>query len=294
LIPSSFDYVSPKSLSVAIGLLESRGEGAKIIAGGQSLIPLMKLRLASPSVLIDLGRIPGLDYMKEERGVLRIGAMTRMSDVAASDMIGKKYPIIHDAAKVIADPLVRNLGTMGGNVSHGDPTNDMPAVMLAVGADFVATGPSGERTIAASEFFLDSFSVALEHDEILTEIRVPKPSSRSGGSYLKIEQKVADFATAAVAVQIALSGKGVCQTVGIGLTAVGPKAIKARAAEDSLVGMKPADSTSVKKAAQLAADASDPASDIRGSADYKRGLVKLLVTKGVKVAYARSQGRAST
>ncbi len=294
MIPSSFDYVSPKSLKEAVGLLESKGEGAKIIAGGQSLIPLMKLRLASPSVLIDLGRIPGLNYLREEAGALRIGAMTRMSDVAASEMLRKKYPIIQDAAKVIADPLIRNLGTMGGNVSHGDPTNDMPAVMLALGADFFALGPSGERTIGVRDFFLDAFSVALEHNEILTEIRVPTTPPRSGGSYLKIEQKVADFATAGVAVQITLSKVGQCETVGIGLTAVGPKAIEAKDAEDSLVGVRPTDTASVRKAAQLAADASDPASDIRGTADYKRSLVKLLVTRGVKVAYARSQGRASS
>jgi carbon-monoxide dehydrogenase medium subunit len=183
-----------------VGLL-SKQEGAKVIAGGQSLIPLLKLRLASPALLVDINRIPGLNRIEESGEFLRIGALARMSEVEASGLIKKRYPIIHDAAEVIGDPLVRNLGTMGGNVSHGDPNNDMPAVMLALGAQFVATGTGGERTIRAQEFFTDTFTVALGHDEILTEIRVPKHYPGSGGCYLKLEQKVADFATAGAAVQ---------------------------------------------------------------------------------------------
>ena len=290
LLPPAFDYAAPKSLPEAIDLLKSRGEGAKIIAGGQSLIPLLKLRLAAPSLLIDIGRIPGLEYIKESEGSLRMGALTRMADVEASVLVGRRYPIIHDASAVIADPIVRNLGTVGGNVSHGDPSNDLPAVMLALDAEFGVLGPSGSRAIAARDFFLDTYSVALGHEEILTELRVPLPPPHSGGAYLKIEKKVADFATAGVAVFLRLNPKGECVSVGIGLTAVGPKAIKASKAEEALVGSKATDRDAVKKASALAAEESDPASDIRGTAEYKRDLVRLLVAKGVKRANERAKG----
>ncbi len=292
LLPPAFDYEAPKSLPEAVGLLKSRGEGAKIIAGGQSLLPLLKLRVAAPSLLIDIGRIPGLEYIKESGGFLRMGALTRMADVEASPLLGRKYPMIHDASAVIADPTVRNLGTVGGNVSHGDPANDLPAVMLALDAQFAILGPSGSRTMAARDFFLDTFTVALGHDEILTELRVPVPPPHSGGAYLKVEQKVADFATAGVAVFLRLNPKGECVSAGIGLTAVGPKAIKAAKAEEALVGRKATDREAVKSAANLAAEASDPASDIRGTAEYKRNLVRLLVARGLKRAYEQAKGGA--
>ena len=285
----SFDYAAPKTLPEALGLLEKGGEGAKVIAGGQSLIPLLKLRLASPTLLVDINRIGGLDYIRESGGFLRIGALTRMAEVGSSELLQKKYPILHDASIVIADPLVRNLGTVGGNISHGDPANDLPAVMLALGAEFVATGPSGERRVRAEEFFQDTFAVALERNEILTEIRVPIPAPRSGGSYLKFEQKVADFASAAVAVQLTLDSKGECESVGVGLTAVGPTAIKARQAEESMKGRKPTDREAVKGFARLAAEAADPVSDIRGTAAYKRELVRMLVTRALKTAYGRAR-----
>jgi aerobic carbon-monoxide dehydrogenase medium subunit len=290
LLPPAFDYAAPKSLPEAIDLLKSRGEGAKIIAGGQSLIPLLKLRLAAPSLLIDIGRIPGLEYIKESEGSLRMGALTRMADVEASALVGRRYPIIHDASAVIADPIVRNLGTVGGNVSHGDPSNDLPAVMLALDAEFGVLGPSGSRGVAARDFFLDTYSVALGHEEILTELRVPLPPPHSGGAYLKIEKKVADFATAGAAVFLRLDPRGECVSAGIGLTAVGPKAIKASKAEEALVGSKATDREAVKKASALAAEESDPASDIRGTAEYKRDLVRLLVARGVKRANERARG----
>jgi carbon-monoxide dehydrogenase medium subunit len=292
LLPPKFDYVSPSSLSEAIDVLKTRGEGAKVIAGGQSLIPLLKLRLAAPTLLVDINRIPGLEYIRESDGFLRLGALTRMADVEASGLLRMKYPIIHDASKVIADPLVRNLGTVGGNVSHGDPSNDLPAVMLALDAELSVAGPSGLRAVRARDFFLDTFTVALEHNEILTEIRVPLPSHRSGGAYLKVEQKVADFATAGAAVYLRLNARGDCESLGIGLTAVGPKAIRAAKAEEALRGQKPTDMEAVKKVAMLAAEASDPMSDIRGTAEYKRDLVRLLVTRALKQAYRRAKGGA--
>jgi aerobic carbon-monoxide dehydrogenase medium subunit len=288
LLPPRFDYIAPKSLPEAIDLLKRRGEGAKVIAGGQSLIPLLKLRLTTPTLLVDIGRIPGLDYIRESDGFLRVGAMTRMADVEDSALLRNRYPVIHDASTVIADPLVRNLGTVGGNLSHGDPANDLPAVMLALDAEFAATGPSGVRTVRARDFFLDTFAVGLAHEEILTEIRVPLPQPRSGGAYLKVELKVADFATAGAAVFLRLNGQGECESSGIGLTAAGPKAIKATRAEEALKGQKANDRKAVERAAVLAAEASDPVSDIRGTAEYKRELVKLLVTRAVKRAYERA------
>ena len=292
MLPPSFDYAAPKTLSEAIELLQSRGEGAKIMAGGQSLIPLLKLRLAAPTLVVDIGRISGLEYVRESEGSLRLGALTRMADVEASPLLRKRYPMLHDASAVIADPIVRNLGTVGGNVSHGDPANDLPAVMLASDAEFSAVGPSGERTIRARDFFLDTYTVALAREEILTELRVPLHRPRSGGAYLKIEQKVADFATAGAAVSLRLNQEGECESVGFGLTAVGPRAIKATRAEEALRGHMATDREAVREAAALAAEASDPVSDIRGTAEYKRSLVRLLVTRGVKLAYDRAKGGA--
>jgi aerobic carbon-monoxide dehydrogenase medium subunit len=288
LIPPSFDYIAPRSLSEAVEVLRSRGEGAKVLAGGQSLIPLLKLRFASPTILVDINRIPGLEYVKESGGQLRIGALTRVADLEASDLLKRRYPVIHDAAGLIADPLVRNLGTIGGNISHGDPSNDIPAVMLALDAEYEVVGPNGERVIKAADFLGETFATALARDEILSEVRVPSVGPRSGGAYLKREQKVADFATAAVAVQLSLNTKGECARVGIGLTAVGPTAIKARKAEKAMMGAKPTDLAAVRNAASLAAEASDPTSDIRGTAEYKRRLVSLLFTKAVKSAYERA------
>ena len=290
MIPFAFDYAAPRTLREAIELLGSRGEGAKVISGGQSLIPLLKLRLASPALLVDINGIPGLEYIRESDGLLRIGALTRVADLEASEQIKKRHPMIHDASGVIADPLVRNLGTIGGNLSHGDPVNDMPAVMLALDAEFVATGSAGERDIRADGFFVDTFSVGLKQDEILTEVRIPLRPLRSGGAYLKHEQKVADFATAGAAVQVTLDSKGVCTNAGVGLTAMGPTAIKAKEAEEFLRGKTPADPEVVRETARLAVEASDPASDIRGTAAYKKRVANILVTQALMVARHRAGG----
>jgi carbon-monoxide dehydrogenase medium subunit len=288
LIPATFEYFCPSNIPEAIELLRRGGDGAKVLAGGQSLIPLLKLRLASPAIIVDINRIPGLDFITEEAGSLRIGALTRMSEVGASDLVRRRYPLLHDASEVIADPLVRNLGTVGGNLSHGDPANDLPAVMLALGGRITATGPSGDRVIGAEGFFTDSFTTVLEHDEILTEVRVPAPGPRSGGAYLKHELKAGDFATAGVAVQFRLGPKGECQDVGIGLTAVGSTAIKAREAERALTGKKPTDKDAVAEVVRAAADAADPAGDIRGTAEYKRRVVRFLLTRALERASQRA------
>lgn len=287
MIPASFEYLRPKTIPEAIAFLQQYGDDAKILSGGQSLIPMMKLRLARPSYLVDINRIAGLSHIKEEGGFLKIGGLTRESELEASPVVRAKYPIIIDTAHVIADPQVRNLATVGGNLAHGDPANDHPATMLALGAQIVATGPKGERVIPVEDFFLSLFSTALQHDEILTEIRIPIPPPRSGGAYFKLERKVGDFATAAVAAQLTLDGNGACQKTGIGLTNVGPTPIKARKAEDFLRGKK-LDGSTIAQAAQLAADESEPSADLRGPVEYKKSLVKELTKRALTRAVERA------
>ena len=288
MIPASFEYFSPKTLAEAIALLQQHGSDAKILAGGQSLIPLMKLRMASPKRLIDLNRVNGLSYIKESDGFLTIGALTRESEIDGSELIHKKYPILADTAAVIGDPLVRNMATVGGNLAHADPANDHPATMLALGTEVVATGPKGARKIPIGEFFTDLFTTSLKPDEILTEIRIPIPPARSGGAYLKVERKVGDFAAAAVAVQITLDGNTV-KKVGIGLTNVGPTPIKASRAEKALQG-KPAEQKNIEEAARIASEEAQPVDDLRGSADYKRSLVRVLTARALQKAIARAKG----
>src|SRR5579864_61532 len=194
MIPPAFEYLRPKTLPEAVGLLQQHGDDAKILSGGQSLIPMMKLRLARPSHLIDINRIAGLSYIKEEGGFLKIGGLTREAEIEASDLVRTKYPLLLDTATVIADPQVRNIATVGGNLAHADPANDHPATMLAYGAQIVARGKGGTRTIAIDDFFVGLFESSLKPGEILTEVRVPKPAPSSGGAYLKIERKVGDYA----------------------------------------------------------------------------------------------------
>ena len=287
MIPPAFEYLRPTTIPEAIALLQQHGDQAKILSGGQSLIPMMKLRLARPAYLIDINRISGLSYVKEEGGFLKIGGLTREAELEASPLIRSKYPIILDTARVIADPQVRNLATVGGNLAHGDPANDHPATMLALKAQVVATGPRGERVIPIEEFFLSLFSTALEPGEILTEIRVPAATPRSGGAYFKLERKVGDFATAAVAAQLTLDGAHVAESVGMGLTNVGPKPLKAAKAENFLRGKK-VDPASIGQAAQFAAEESQPSTDLRGPAEYKKGLVKELARRALVRALERA------
>jgi aerobic carbon-monoxide dehydrogenase medium subunit len=287
MIPPSFEYLRPKTIPEAIAFLQQYGDDAKILSGGQSLIPMMKLRLARPGYLVDINSIAGLSHIKEEGGFLKIGGLTREAELEASPVVRAKYPILLDTAHVIADPQVRNLATVGGNLAHGDPANDHPATMLALGAQIVATGPKGERVIPVEDFFLSLFSTALQHDEILTEIRIPIPPPHSGGAYFKLERKVGDFATAAVAAQLTLDGNGACQKVGIGLTNVGPTPIKARKAEDFLRGKK-LDGSTIAQAGQLAADESEPSADLRGPVEYKKSLVKELTKRALTRAVERA------
>jgi carbon-monoxide dehydrogenase medium subunit len=287
MIPPAFEYLRPKTIPEALTFLEQYGDQAKILSGGQSLIPMMKLRLARPAYIVDINRISGLSYIKEEGGFLKIGGLTREAEVEASPLVRSKYPLLVDTTAVIADPQVRNLATVGGNLAHGDPANDHPAAMMALGAQIVATGKKGERVIPVESFFVSLFTTALQPGEILTEIRVPSPPARSGGAYLKVERKVGDFATAAVAVQLTLDDKGAVQKAGIAMTNVGPTPLKAGKAEDFLRGKKP-EAAAIAQAAQLAADQSQPSPDLRGPAEYKKGLVKELAKRAISRALDRA------
>jgi len=289
MIPPSFDYHAPRSIPDAVGLLGTLGDEAKILSGGQSLLPLMKLRFARPAHVIDIGRIPGLDYVKEEGGVLKIGALAREAALEASAVVREKYPILADTAAVIADPLVRNLATVCGNLAHGDPANDHPATMLALGAEVVATGPKGARTIPIAQFFTGLFSTALAADEILTEIRIPAPPAGSGGAYVKLERKVGDFATAGAAAFLVIKG-GRIERAGIGLTAMGPVPVKASDAEKSLAGKAP-DEAAFAEAGRLAAAATRPTADRRGAVDYKKEMARVLTVRALRKAAQRAGGK---
>jgi len=290
MIPAPFDYHAPGSLAEAIGLLQQHGDDAKVLSGGQSLLPLLKLRLASAVHLVDIGRIPGLDYIKEEGGYLKIGGRTRESALERSDLIKTKYPILHDTALVIADPIVRNRATVGGNLAHADPANDHPATMLALGAEVVVTGPGGQRTIPIDQLITGIFTTALQPSEILTEIRVPTPPARSGGAYVKLERKVGDFATAAVAAQVTLGADGKVERAGIALTSAGPTPVKATDAEKFLQGKTP-DAATIAEAARLSGKAASPSADRRGSVEYKREMARVLTARALTTAVARAGGR---
>jgi carbon-monoxide dehydrogenase medium subunit len=289
MIPAAFDYHAPRSLPEALALLGQFGDEAKVLSGGQSLLPLLKLRFAQPAHLVDIGRLPGLDYVKEEGGFLKIGALAREVALEASEVVRSRYPILAATAAVIADPLVRNLATVCGNLAHGDPANDHPATMLALGAEVVATGPKGPRTIPVAQFFTGLFTTALAPTEVLTEIRIPAPPAGSGGAYVKLERKVGDFATAGAAAFLVLKG-GTIASAGVGLTNAGPAPIKAREAEAFLVGQKPEDGV-FAEAGRLAASAAKPGADRRGSAEYKKEMARVLTVRALRRAAQRAAGR---
>lgn len=284
MYPPSFDYAAPHSLDQAMALLAEHGDEAKLLSGGQSLIPLLKLRFAAPAMLIDLNRVPGLEGMDERDGTLHLGALTRHAAVAEHATLGKRYPLMASAAPQIADPLIRNLGTIGGSLAHADPAGDWGSVLLALHAEVVAESASGQRVIPVRELFLGMLQTALLPTEILTGVRVPAPVHAPGGAYLKLERKVGDFATVGVAVHIEMAG-GVIRRAGIGLTAVGTQNLHAQAAEEALIGQAPG-AELFAHAAALAADLAEPTSDIRGSAEYKRDMVRVYVERGLRRAVA--------
>ena len=288
MIPPKFEYYAPTSVEDAVDLLDRFGGEAKVLAGGQSLLPLMKLRLAEPKALIDLNRIPNLAYIREEGDILRIGALTRTNDLNDSELIRTRYPIFSDAAAVIADPLVRNMGTVGGNVSHGDPANDLPACMVALGARYVIHGTRSNRTVPADQFYLDTFATALEPNEVLVEIQIPKTKPGQGTAYFKLEKRAGDFPIVGVAANLAESG-GKIAAAGVGLTAAGPTVIRAKDAEAALTGHA-ADEPTFRRAADLAREAAKPVSDLRGPAEYKASMVAVLARRAFAQAHRRAQG----
>ncbi len=288
MYPAPFEYFAPKSLDEAISLLEKYKEEAKVIAGGQSLTILMKLRLARPKYLIDLNKIPGLEYIIESNEGIKIGAMTRMNDIAENELIRKTYPIIHDAAINIADPLVRNMGTIGGNLCHGDPGNDMPSVMIALNAVYTVKGTRGERKIKAEDFYIDTFQTALEPDEILTEVFVAKPEPKNGSAYEKIKRRVGDFAVAAVGASISVDENLRIKKIGIALTSLGPKVLKVDTS--GLIGSV-ANEDTFEKVGELSYKTAQPSSDIRGPAEYKRDMAKALTIRALRLSLNRILGK---
>jgi carbon-monoxide dehydrogenase medium subunit len=285
MIPPAFDYHAPRSVSEALTLLGSLGADAKILAGGHSLLPMMKLRFAQPGHLIDINRIPELRGIREEADEVVIGAMTVENDLIASAILQNRVPLLAEAPKQIADPQVRNRGTLGGDIAHGDPGNDHPAISLALNATFVLAGPKGRRSVKADDFFLGTYATALADDEILVEVRVPAFAQGTGWAYEKLKRKTGDWATAGAAVVLRLDA-GTVSHIRIGLTNVAPTAIRATAAEAALLG-RPLDETTLAAAAAAASAASDPAEDLRGDIAYKTAMAGQMVKRALRAAAAR-------
>jgi carbon-monoxide dehydrogenase medium subunit len=280
--PANFEYFAPKSLDEAFDILGRYDDGdAKVLAGGMSLIPVMKLRIAAPRALVDINRIEGLDTLAVEGGKLRIGALVRHKTCERSDLLKGSYGVLGDAAPLISDPIVRNLGTLAGSVVHADPQGDWGSVMLAVRGEIVAHSDEGERTIPIDDFFLGPFMTSLRPNEIVTEVRIPA-AGRAAGTYLKLERKVGDFASAGVAVHVAMSN-GTVEQAGIALTGVGPTNIRAPEAEEALTAHA-LDDEAIDEAARLAAAAAEPQSDVRGTEEYKRNVIRIFTARGLRKA----------
>jgi carbon-monoxide dehydrogenase medium subunit len=290
MFPGSFDYIRTASVEEAIALLEQYGDDARPLAGGQSLIPLMKLRLANPTVLVDLNPVPGLDYIRTDDGSVRIGALTRHADVEQWDQLPALMPIVHDAVVLVGDAQVRNLGTVVGAMAEADPGGDWGPVVLALGGDLSCVGPAGARTIPVTDFFTDYYTTALEPTELITELRLQLSPAGSGGAYLKLERRAGDFAVVGVAVQLTVDARGMCQEIGIGLSGVGPTPTKPTAAEAILRG-SPLDEAAIDDAVRAIESAIDPVSDVRASAEYRRDMTGVYFRRAL--ARARTRANAS-
>ena len=286
MIPPSFEYHRPSTVDEAVGLLSSLGSEAKILAGGHSLLPMMKLRFAQPEHLVDINRIPELKGVRVIGDDIVIGAMTSENAVIADPVLNEKVPLLPEAAKLIADPQVRNRGTIGGDIAHGDPANDHPALALACDAVLTIAGPNGTRQVPASEFFLGTYWTALEESDILTEITVKAFPSGAGYSYKKLKRKTGDWATAACAVVIALSG-GTVSHIRITLTNLGPTALRAHEAESILMGQQVSDAL-IRQAAEKAMEICDPAEDLRGDVEYKTAMAGQMVQRAIHDALSKA------
>jgi carbon-monoxide dehydrogenase medium subunit len=289
MYPRAFDYHRANSLTEAISLLSQLGPESRVIAGGQSLIPLMKLRFASPAHLIDLNFIPKLSFVEQGVGTLRFGPLTRHAQIEDSDVI-RKVPILHDCAAGIADAQVRNQGTIGGSLAEADPSGDWGPVLMTLDAQLHCAGLKGERTIAAREFFVDAYTTALAHDELIKEITLKIPGKASGGAYIASKRCPQVYASASVAVQLAMH-EGVCQDAAIALGAVGLTAVRPAESESELRG-KTLSEAVIQRASEAVMAATDPQPDMRGSAEYKRPLIAALLREAIAVAVRRSRGEA--
>ncbi len=287
MYPNKFDYYRPASLAEAVEVMARYGYDARPLAGGQSLIPLMKLRLANPAVVVDLNTVPGLSYVRQENDRLAIGALTCHSDVEDSELIRTRYAAIGDAVSHIGDAQVRNLGTVGGSLVHGDPSGDWGPVLLALGGEVSCLGPGGNRLIQASEFFTEMYETARQPDEIVTEVRICSPGPRAGGAYLKLERRSGDFAVVGVAVYLALDDHDECTEAGIGLGGVAPTYVKATTAERVLRGSRLNEAT-IAEAARSLETGMDPYSDVRAPAEYKRAMAKVFFQKALELAHQRA------
>jgi carbon-monoxide dehydrogenase medium subunit len=288
MYPAAFEYHTPGTVKEALGLL-GKLEDAKLLAGGHSLIPMMKLRLAQPKHIIDLRKITGLNYVKEDKGAIAIGGLTTQWEIESSPVLKDKYPVLTEVAALVGDPQVRNKGTLGGSLAHADPAADWPAVIIALGGELVCEGPQGRRTVKADDWFQGLMTTALREDEMLVEIRLPVWASPSGAAYMKFPHPASRFAVVGVAAAVQLDDKGRCARVGIGVTGAGTKAVRARGVESALTGKAP-DAAAIEAAAQKGAEGVDVQADLQGSVDYKAHLCRVFARRALEAAVKRARG----
>ncbi|MGH7335025.1 MAG: FAD binding domain-containing protein [Candidatus Rokuibacteriota bacterium] len=289
MYPAAFEYHTPTSVQDALGLLTKLKDDAKLLAGGHSLIPMMKLRLAQPKHLIDLRKVPGLSGIKEESGALAIGAMTTHYQVESSALVKSKIPVLAEVGAIIGDPAVRNLGTVGGSLAHADPAADWPAAMIALGAEFVCEGPKGRRTVKVDDWFQGLMSTAVREDEILVQVRVPTWPAGSGAAYMKFPHPASRFAVVGAAAALTLDSRGACTRAGVGITGAGTKAVRAKGVEAGLTG-KVLDTAGIEAAAQKAAEGVDVQADLQGSVEYKSHLCRVFARRAIEAAVKRAKG----
>ena len=290
MIPASFDYVAPRTLDEAVRVLATGGEDTKILAGGQSLLPLLKLRLARPKLLVDLAKIPALSGMTQQDDTIVIGALTTHYQIESSEWLQKRCPLLPQTARAIGDVQVRNCGTIGGSLSHADPAADWPAAILALGAELRLRGPKGERTLSAEEFFLGPMTTALQPAEILTEIRTPIAHRRTGHAYQKMAQPASGFAIVGAAVSLKMDAKGICQEIGIGVTGLGDTPFRAQAVEERLGGNK-LSAKWIEESAAVVADGVEPIEDLDADAEFRAHLARVYVVRAIQEA-AKAAGRS--
>ena len=286
MYPAAFEYHTPGSVQEALGLL-GKLDDAKILAGGHSLVPMMKLRLAQPKHLIDLRKVPGLNTIKEDGAMIAIGAMTTHWEVESSKVLQAKCPVVSDTAKIIGDPAVRNKGTIGGSLAHADPAADMPATVIALGAEFVCQGAKGKRTVKVDDWFQGLMATALGEDELLVEIRVPALAAGTGSAYMKFAHPASRFAIVGAAAVITVDKQGTCTKAGVGITGAGTKAVRAKGVEAGLVG-KRLDAATIEAAAQKAADGIDVQADLQGSVEYKSHLCRVFARRAIEAALKKA------